>query len=149
MMLFQCQFWGLEAGMFAGSNNTACCLVQSGVKNVTLVYLMLYCILHPCTWYLKPWRWQKPRGYAVSFHLLQHNHYWYISGVVNLMCRRLSLVPRPRPAFRHFQYGKLGGAWERGYRRLMLLFWGIHAMFDPFKGCNQAELASDEHYVAT
>ena len=26
-----------------------------------------------------------------------------------------SLVPRPRPAFRRLQYGKLGRAWERGY----------------------------------
>ena len=26
-----------------------------------------------------------------------------------------SLVPRPCPPFRHLQYGKLGGAWERGY----------------------------------
>ena len=26
-----------------------------------------------------------------------------------------SLVPRPHPAFHCLQYGKLGGAWERGY----------------------------------
>ena len=31
----------------------------------------------------------------------------------------LSLVPRPRPAFRRLQYGKLGGAWEQGYGNLM------------------------------
>ena len=36
---------------------------------------------------------------------LQEEREWHIT----------SLVPRPRPDFCRFQYGKLGGAWEWGY----------------------------------
>ena len=50
-----------------------------------------------------------------SFVFFLHRHFKQLT-------HHTSLVPRPRPAFRHFQYGKagtasdgkLGGAWERG-----------------------------------
>ena len=33
------------------------------------------------------------------------------AALARVMWQEASLVPRPRPAFRHLQYGKVGGAW--------------------------------------
>ena len=46
---------------------------------------------------------------------------------VILKGNEISLVPRPRPAFRRLQDrtesdGKLGGAWERGYNEMMMAY---------------------------
>ena len=42
-------------------------------------------------------------------------------GIVTIYTYRHSLIPRPRQAFRRFQYGKVGGAWERGYVYIALV----------------------------
>ena len=59
---------------------------------------------------------------VVSCHWAPNNQ---PSGLLNSvlfssMHLKVSLVPRSRPAFRrlHVQYGKLGGAWERGYSKV-------------------------------
>ena len=50
-----------------------------------------------------------------------------------IMHTKISLIPRPRPAFRCFQYetgndGKLGGAWAQGYVTICINYCRSHVL---------------------